>query len=148
MAIRTTQIPGMTMQRVFHAEILQPFKIASAIRQKAMEEKELKYIIGQALENHPAVIRFYGPVTSETTAAFNNEFLWLQNCVRPSKILVLINSEGGSVIAGMSTFSAIQSCPIETHCVIEGIAASMGSVIWAAGSKLFMHDYSILMIHH
>lgn len=148
MVIQTTQIPGMTMQRVFHAEILQPFKIASAIRQKAMEEKELKYIIGQALENHPAVIRFYGPVTSETTAAFNNEFLWLQNCVRPSKILVLINSEGGSVIAGMSTFSAIQSCPIETHCVIEGIAASMGSVIWAAGSKLFMHDYSILMIHN
>lgn len=148
MVIRTIPIPGMTMQRVFHAEILQPFKIASAIRQKAMEEKELKYIIGQALENRPAVIRFYGPVTSETTAAFNNEFLWLQNCIRPSKILVLINSEGGSVIAGMSTFSVIQSCPIETHCVIEGIAASMGSVIWAAGSKLFMHDYSILMIHN
>lgn len=51
-------------------------------------------------------------------------------------------------MAGMSTFSVIQSCPIETHCVIEGIAASMGSIIWAAGSKLFMHDYSILMIHN
>lgn len=113
-----------------------------------MDEKEFKYIVGQVVENKPAVIRFYGPVTSETTARFNDEFLWLQNCMRPSKILVLINSEGGSVVAGMSTFSVIQSCPIETHCVIEGIAASMGSIIWAAGSKLYMHDYSILMIHN
>ncbi len=113
-----------------------------------MEENDFKYIVGQVIENKPAVIRFYGPVTSETTARFNDEFLWLQNCMRPSKILVLINSEGGSVVAGMSTFSVIQSCPIETHCVIEGIAASMGSIIWAAGSKLYMHDYSILMIHN
>ena len=113
-----------------------------------MEEKDFKYVVGEACENRPAVIRFYGPVTSESTAAFNNEFLWLQNCVQPSKILVLINSEGGSVVAGMSTFSVIKSCPIETHCVIEGIAASMGGIIWAAGSKLFMHDYSILMIHN
>lgn len=113
-----------------------------------MDEKEFKCIVGETNENKPAIIRFYGPINSETTARFNEEFLWLQNYVRPSKILVLINSEGGSVVAGMSTFSVIQSCPIETHCVIEGIAASMGSVIWAAGSKLFMHDYSILMIHN
>jgi len=113
-----------------------------------MDENEYKYIVGEASENKPAVIRFYGPVTPDTTTRFNDEFLWLQNYVKPSKILVLINSEGGSVVSGMSTFSVIQSCPIETHCVIEGIAASMGSVIWAAGSKLFMHDYSILMIHN
>lgn len=113
-----------------------------------MNENEYKYIVGEATANKPAVIRFYGPVTSETTTRFNEEFLWLQNYVQPSKILVLINSEGGSVVSGMSTFSVIQSCPIETHCVIEGIAASMGSVIWAAGTKLYMHDYSILMIHN
>ena len=113
-----------------------------------MNESEFKYIIGEAIENKPAIIRFYGPVTSETTARFNDEFLWLQNYAKPSKIVVLVNSEGGSVVSGMSTFSIIQSCPIETHCVIEGIAASMGSVIWAAGTKLYMHDYSILMIHN
>lgn len=113
-----------------------------------MNENEYKCIVGEATENKPAVIRFYGPVTSETTTRFNEEFLWLQNYVKPSKILVLINSEGGSVVSGMSTFSVIQSSSIETHCVIEGIAASMASVIWAAGTKLYMHDYSILMIHN
>lgn len=113
-----------------------------------MNPDDLKYVVGKAEAEAPAIIRFFGSVTEETTNRFNDEFLWLQDCVKPSKIIVLINSDGGSVIHGMSTFSIIQSCPIEVDCVIEGIAASMGSVIWAAGDNLFMHDYSILMIHN
>lgn len=113
-----------------------------------MDVNKLKYVVGKADKNEPAIIRFFGPVDSYTTQCFNEEFLWLQNCVQPSKIIVLINSDGGSIMYGMSTFSIIQSCPIEVDCVIEGIAASMGSVIWAAGDNLYMHDYSILMIHN
>lgn len=113
-----------------------------------MNDNDFKCIIGETHSGTPAVIRFFGPVNAETTRRFNEEFLWLQNCIRPSKILVLINSEGGSVLSGMATFSVINSCPIDTHCVVEGLAASMGSVIWAAGTKLFMHDYSILMLHN
>lgn len=112
------------------------------------ENKLLKYVVGTVAKDRPAIIRFFGGVDSDSTQNFNEEFLWLQNCVQPSKIVVLINSEGGSVIYGMSTFSIIQSCPIEVDCVIEGIAASMGSIIWAAGDNLYMHDYSILMIHN
>lgn len=113
-----------------------------------MDVNNLKYVVGKAEKDCPAVIRFFGSVDRFTTEDFNSEFLWLQNAVKPSKIVVLINSDGGSVLYGMSTFSIIQSCPIEVDCIIEGIAASMGSVIWAAGNHLFMHDYSILMIHN
>lgn len=113
-----------------------------------MNPDDLKYVVGKAEAEAPAIIRFFGSVTQEATERFNEEFLWLQDYVKPSKIVVLINSDGGSVVHGMSTFSIIQSCPIEVDCVIEGIAASMGSVIWAAGDNLFMHDYSILMIHN
>ena len=113
-----------------------------------MDINNLKHIVGQAEANKPAIIRFFGAVTSETTRDFNDEFLWLQNYVQPSKIIVMINSEGGSVMYGMSTFSIIQACPIEVDCIIEGIAASMGSVIWAAGTNLYMHDYSLLIIHN
>ena len=108
-----------------------------------MDVNNLKYVVGKAETNQPAIIRFFGSVD-----CFNEEFLWLQDYVKPSKIVVLINSDGGSVMYGMSTFSIIQSCPIEVDCIIEGIAASMGSVIWAAGDHLYMHDYSILMIHN
>ena len=113
-----------------------------------MDTNNLKHIVGSYKQGKPAVIRFFGPVDYWTVTSFNDEFLWLQECVKPSKIIVAINSEGGSVIYGMSTFSLINSCPIETECVIEGIAASMGSVIWAAGKRLYMHDYSLLMIHN
>jgi ATP-dependent protease ClpP protease subunit len=113
-----------------------------------MDVNNLTYVVGKVEENRPAVIRFFGSVSESTTRCFNDEFLWLQDYVKPSKIVVLINSEGGSVIHGMSTFSIIQSCPIEVDCIIEGIAASMGSVIWAAGDRLYMHDYSLLMIHN
>lgn len=113
-----------------------------------MNVDNLKYVVGKVKENEPAIIRFFGSVDEYNTTCFNDEFLWLQDCVKPSKIIVMINSEGGSVLYGMSTFSIIQSCPIEVDCIIEGIAASMGSVIWAAGDNLFMHDYSLLMIHN
>lgn len=113
-----------------------------------MDVNNLKYVVGKVETNQPAIIRFFGSVDSCSTDCFNEEFLWLQDYVKPSKIVVLINSDGGSVMYGMSAFSIIQSCPIEVDCIIEGIAASMGSVIWAAGDHLYMHDYSILMIHN
>lgn len=113
-----------------------------------MEKEQLKHIVGSCETGKPAVIRFFGSVNSESVQQFNAEFSFLVDCVKPSKIIVMINSEGGSVIYGMSVFSLIQSCPIEVDCIVEGIAASMGSVIWAAGDNLFMHDYSLLMIHN
>lgn len=113
-----------------------------------MDVNNLKHVVGSYEQGKPAVIRFFGPVDYWTVNEFNEEFMWLQEWVKPSKIIVAINSEGGSVIYGMSTFSLINSCPIETECVIEGIAASMGSIIWAAGKRLYMHDYSLLMIHN
>lgn len=114
-----------------------------------MKLEDLKHVVGEANIDKPAIIRFFGPVNQENTKRFNEEFLWLQECVHPSEIVVLINCEGGSVIYGMSTFSVIQNCPIKVKCINEGIAASMGSIIWAASNeKPYMHDYSILMIHN
>lgn len=113
-----------------------------------MDVENLKYVVGKAESGKPALIRFFSSVDEHSTQCFNDEFLWLQNYIKPSKIVVMINSEGGSVLYGMSTFSIIRSCPIEVDCVVEGLAASMASIIWAAGDNLFMHDYSLLMIHN
>ena len=113
-----------------------------------MDAENLKYVVGRAEQGKPAIIRFFSSVDENSVRWFNEEFLWLQDYVKPSKIVVMINSEGGSVLYGMSTFSVIRSCPIEVDCVIEGLAASMASVIWAAGDNLYMHDYSLLMIHN
>jgi ATP-dependent protease ClpP protease subunit len=113
-----------------------------------MDVDNLKYVVGKAETDKPAIIRFFSSVDKWSVQDFNDEFLWLQDYIKPSKIIVMINSEGGSVLYGMSVFSVIRSCPIEVDCVIEGIAASMASIIWAAGDNLLMHDYSLLMIHN
>lgn len=113
-----------------------------------MKVDELKYVVGEAQEAKPVYMRFYGKIDEESTRNFNDEFLWIQDYVKPSKIVISINSEGGSVLYGMGTFSIIQQCPIEVETIVEGLAASMASVLWAAGTRSYMRDYSILMIHN
>ncbi|GAB6119668.1 Clp protease ClpP [Dysgonomonas termitidis] len=113
-----------------------------------MDINSLKHVVGKANTGETAAIRFFGKITEESAGRFNNEFDFLENAIRPSLIRVLINSEGGSVLHGMSIYSTIRNSTVPTECVIEGMAASMGSVVWAAGDKSFMRDYSILMIHN
>jgi ATP-dependent protease ClpP protease subunit len=113
-----------------------------------MNINDLKNVVGEVKANEVAEIKFFGTITEESTRRFNEEFEFLEDCIRPSLIRVLINSDGGSVLHGMTTYSTISNSKIPTECIIEGIAASMGSVIWAAGEKSLMRDYSILMIHN
>lgn len=113
-----------------------------------MDTISFKNIIGEPKAGEVANIRFFSKINEESTTRFNKEFDYLENTIRPSLIRVLINSEGGSVLHGMTTYSTIQNSKIPTECVIEGMAASMASIIWAAGNKSLMRDYSILMIHN
>lgn len=113
-----------------------------------MNTENFKHIVGQVKCGEVATIRFFGKITEESTAQFNAEFDYLENVVCPKLIRVLVNSEGGSVLYGMSTYSTIQNSKVETECIIEGMAASMGSILWAAGDRSLMRDYAILMIHN
>jgi ATP-dependent protease ClpP protease subunit len=65
-----------------------------------------------------------------------------------SGITVVINSPGGTVIDGMSIYSAIldSTIPVDTKCV--GIAASIAGVIFQAGKNRIMSDYGLLMYHN
>lgn len=112
-----------------------------------MDTSQLTNIVGELREGEVATIRFYGKITEESATRFNNEFDYIESC-RPSLIRVLVNSEGGSVMHGMSTYATIQNSKIPTECINEGMAASMGSGLWAAGTRSLMRDYAILMIHN
>ena len=105
-----------------------------------MDTTKFKYVVCD--------IRFFDAVNEYSANAFNSEFLWIESYIKPSKIRILINSEGGSVLYGMSMFSVIRNSSIPTECINEGLAASMGSIIWAAGDKSLMRDYAILMVHN
>jgi ATP-dependent protease ClpP protease subunit len=117
-------------------------------KQFSMNPEDLKNIVGSAQTGEVATIRFFGRITEASAAQFCGEFDYLESCIRPKLIRVLINSEGGSVLYGMAIYSIIQNSSVPTECVIEGMAASMASIVWAAGNKSLMRDYSILMIHN
>lgn len=43
-----------------------------------MDMNTLQYVVGEAKAGQPAVIRFFGRVTEETTSRFNDEFDFLE----------------------------------------------------------------------
>lgn len=60
---------------------------------------------------------------------------------------IRVNSPGGSVYAGMSIFNALRSSEADITIYVDGIAASMASVIALCGKPVYMSQYARLMLH-
>lgn len=63
-------------------------------------------------------------------------------------IKVHINSLGGSIVDGMTIYSAIKSCSIPVDTVCVGIAVSMAGVILQAGRCRKMVPWGQVMLHN
>src|SRR5215213_8168558 len=63
------------------------------------------------------------------------QLLFLQMTDPKKDIHLYINSPGGSVTAGLAIYDTMQflTCDVNTYCI--GMAASMGAVLLAAGTK-------------
>lgn len=61
---------------------------------------------------------------------------------------VRINSPGGSVYAGMAIFNALRASDADITIYVDGIAASMASVIALCGKPIYMSQYARLMLHN
>src|ERR671924_2163063 len=77
------------------------------------------------------------------------QLLFLQMEDSKKDINIYINSPGGSVTAGLAVYDTMQflTCDVTTYCL--GMAASMGAVLLAAGSKgkRYALPNSDIMIH-
>jgi len=77
------------------------------------------------------------------------QMLFLQMDDAKKDIHIYINSPGGSVTAGLAIYDTMQfvTCDVTTYCL--GMAASMGAVLLAAGTKgkRFALPNSDIMIH-
>jgi ATP-dependent protease ClpP protease subunit len=61
---------------------------------------------------------------------------------------IRINSGGGSVMEGYDIFSAMLQTKMKCDTVNVGVCASMSAIIFQAGRKRTMMDYSLLMFHN
>lgn len=64
-----------------------------------------------------------------------------------SAIEVRINSRGGDVFDGIAIHGALQRHPADVHVIVDGVAASIASVIAMAGDRVTMARGSSMMIH-
>ena len=63
-------------------------------------------------------------------------------------INVRINSPGGSVFDGLAIFNALRAHPARVDTFVDGVAASIASVIALAGSTVSVAENSFFMIHN
>ncbi|KAG8441435.1 hypothetical protein GDO86_006976 [Hymenochirus boettgeri] len=95
------------------------------------------------------IICVMGPIDDSLSSLVIAQLLFLQSESNKKPIHMYINSPGGSVTAGLAIYDTMQYIlnPICTWCV--GQAASMGSLLLAAGSSGMRHSLpnSRIMIH-
>ncbi|KAE9409411.1 hypothetical protein BT96DRAFT_872834 [Gymnopus androsaceus JB14] len=95
------------------------------------------------------VIMLYGPIHDNDSTLTVAQLLFLEAEDTTKPIHLYINSPGGSVTAGLAIYDTVQyvSAPIHTYCI--GQAASMGSLLLAAGEKGKRHclPNATIMIH-
>lgn len=88
-------------------------------------------------------------VTDDVAVSLITQLLFLEKDNPDKDIQLYINSPGGSVSAGLAIYDMIRfiACDVATYCL--GTAASMGSLLLAAGTpgKRFAMPNSCIVIH-
>lgn len=99
-----------------------------------------------------AEISIYGTIGSSwweesvSAAQFGRDLRSLGNDI--TDITVRLNSAGGSVFDGLAIRSSLKSHAANVHVIIDGLAASIASIIAMAGDKITMAAGSMMMIHN
>lgn len=104
-------------------------------------------VINKATKTEAAEILLYGYIGGDEVVAkdFVRELRELEK--EYSLINVRINSGGGSIYEGFTIFNAIRNAKVPVDTYVDGLAASMGTVIAAAGRKRYMSKIARQMTH-
>ncbi|ODN41173.1 head maturation protease, ClpP-related [Piscirickettsia litoralis] len=102
----------------------------------------------KALSSSSAKIEIYDEIGywGITSKEFANELNALGNEI--NEIKVLINSPGGSVDDGITIYSLLKAHNAHVSVEIQGMAASIASVIAMAGDSVSMNHLGLFMIHN
>lgn len=91
------------------------------------------------------MINLYGEIGWEVAAS---DVVKALSEERGNTVEVHINSIGGDVFEGLAIYNALIQWPGNVAVHIDGIAASMGSMIAMAGDTVSMASASLMMIHN
>jgi len=95
------------------------------------------------------IIFLTGPIDGNSSNVVIAQLLFLESVNPDEDIYLYINSPGGEVYAGMGIYDTIQYIKPDVVTMCVGMAASMASVLLAAGTKgkRYALPHSRVMIH-
>jgi ATP-dependent Clp protease protease subunit len=114
-------------------QILSPLDVIPMVIENTGRGERAYDIFSLLLRNR---IIFLGtPIDDQVANLVVAQMLFLDNENPDQEIRLYINSPGGSITAGLAIYDTMQltNAPVSTICV--GLAASMGTVLLAAGAK-------------
>jgi ATP-dependent Clp endopeptidase proteolytic subunit ClpP len=95
-----------------------------------------------------STIFLYGDIGDYTEVQSGRIAQELMEAERVSRrIHIRINSNGGEVYSGIAIFNALRQSKADIRIYVDGIAASMASVIALCGKPVEMSRYARLMLH-
>lgn len=94
------------------------------------------------------IIMLDGPIDSHVASIVMSELIFLES-ESDNDITMYINSPGGSVTDGLAIFDTMNYIKCDVSTIVTGMAASMASVLLAAGAKgkRYALPNSTVMIH-
>lgn len=96
--------------------------------------------------NRTTDLLMYGEIGREVTSgAFVAELNYLSN--EYGTIQLRINSIGGSVFEGLAIFNSVRQCKSKVVAYVDGIAASMATIIMLACDEIKVSRVSMVMTH-
>lgn len=123
--------------------------VIEGLRAKAADHdappREAGYSIRNAAGDE-AVVRIYDEIWFLGVNAL--DFAADLDQITAPKMRVEINSPGGDVWDGIAIYNALRNHPAEVTTRVDGIAASIASVIAQAGDRRIMMSGSQMMIHN
>lgn len=106
----------------------------------------------KALDEKTGDLTLYGEISNET---------WWEDEVTPKEfksdlddlgeidtLNIYINSPGGDVFAGQAIYSMLKRHKAHKNVYIDGLAASIASVIAMSGDTIFMPKNAMMMLHN
>lgn len=111
-----------------------------------------KFLDYKALSDSEAEIDIEGEIVSDPwmdTDTSASQFRDLLKQIGDAKTINLhINSPGGDVFEGVTIYNMLKQNKANIHVYVDGLAASIASVIAMAGDTISMPANSMLMIHN
>ena len=106
----------------------------------------------KSLDEKTGELTLYGEISNETwwgdevtPKEFKSD---LDNLGEIDTLNIYINSPGGDVFAGQTIYSILKRHKAHKNVYIDGLAASIASVIAMAGNTIFMPKNAMMMIHN